>query len=55
VIDDKVLVEVKSVEKMKKINEAQLMTYLRLSGLRVGLIINFNVTMLKDGITRRVI
>lgn len=55
VVEDKVLVEVKSVEAMNKINEAQLMTCLRPSGMGVGLIINFNVTLLKDGIIRRVI
>lgn len=53
VVDDRVIVEVKSCEKLAPIHEAQLLTYLRLSGLRLGLLINFNVTLLKDGIRRR--
>lgn len=54
VADDKILLEIKSVEAVHALHEAQLMTYLRLSGLRVGLLINFNVTVLKDGVVRRV-
>ncbi|MBA3442349.1 MAG: GxxExxY protein [Pyrinomonadaceae bacterium] len=49
-----VVVEVKSVEALAPIHEAQLMTYLRLGGWRVGLLINFNVSMLKDGIRRKI-
>ena len=49
-----VVVEVKSVENLDKIHEAQLLTYLRLGGWSVGLLINFNVAVLKDGIKRRV-
>lgn len=55
VVHNKVIVEVKAAEKILPIHQAQLMTYLRLSGLRVGLILNFNATMLKDGIKRLVI
>jgi GxxExxY protein len=55
VVDVEVIVELKSVEKIEPIHEAQLMTYLRLSGRRVGLLINFNVLRLTDGIVRRVI
>lgn len=55
VVDAAVVVEVKSVEKTLPIHEAQLLTYLRLSGLKRGLILNFNVTVLKNGITRRVL
>lgn len=54
-IEDKVAVELKSVDKILPIHQAQLLTYLRLSGLQVGLLINFNVRMLKDGILRRVL
>ena len=54
-VDDKIVVELKSVEKLAPIHESQLLTYLRLSGLRVGLLINFNVRMLRQGIIRRVI
>jgi GxxExxY protein len=51
-IDDKVIVEVKAVESILPIHKAQLMTYLRLAQCSVGLLINFNVTVLKDGIVR---
>ena len=54
VVNDRVVVELKAVETVHPIHEAQLMTYLRLSGKRVGLLINFSVRLLKDGITRRV-
>ena len=50
-----VVVEIKAVEKLDKIHEAQLLTYLRLGGWKVGLLINFNVPALKDGIRRRVL
>ncbi len=47
-----VIVELKAVEQMNPVYEAQLMTYLRLSGIRLGFLINFNVSHLKDGIKR---
>jgi GxxExxY protein len=50
-----VVVEIKAVDTLSHVHEAQLLTYLRLSGLRVGLLINFNVPMLRDGVKRRVI
>lgn len=50
-----VIVELKAVETMNPVYEAQLMTYLRLSGIRLGFLINFNVPHLKDGIKRRVV
>ncbi|HEX9330890.1 MAG TPA: GxxExxY protein [Anaerolineales bacterium] len=50
-----VIVELKSVETMNPIYEAQIMTYLRLSGVRLGFLINFNVKHLKDGIKRFVV
>ena len=50
-----VVVEIKSVEAIAPIHEAQLLTYLRLGGWHVGLVINFNVVVLKDGIRRRVL
>jgi GxxExxY protein len=49
-----VVVEVKSVQGLERIHEAQLLTYLRLGGWKVGLLINLNVPVLKDGIRRRV-
>jgi GxxExxY protein len=54
VIDDCVIVEVKSVSHITPIHEAQLISYLKLSGRKVGLLINFNVKVLKDGLRRRV-
>ena len=50
-----VVVEVKAIEKLAPIHEAQLLTYLRLGGWRVGLLINFNSVLLKDGIRRKVL
>lgn len=55
VIDDKVVVELESVERLAPIHESQLLTYLRLSKIRVGLLINFNVPVLPKGILRRVL
>ena len=55
VVEDSVLLELKSVEKLLPIHEAQLLTYLRLSRIKVGLLINFNVPFLKAGIVRRVL
>jgi GxxExxY protein len=54
-IDSRLVIEIKSVEKLLPIHEAQLLTYLRLGGWKVGLLINFNVKMLNDGIVRRVL
>lgn len=51
----KVVVEVKAMETIAPIHEAQLLTYLRLGGWKVGLLMNFNVVVLKDGIRRRVL
>ena len=47
--------ELKSIDKILPIHQAQLMTYLRLSKMRVGLLINFNVRVLRDGIVRRIL
>ena len=55
VIDNRVLLELKSVEKLLPIHEAQLITYLKLSGLRTGLLMNFNEALLKEGIKRIVL
>ena len=52
--EDTVVIELKCVEKLHAIHDAQLITYLKLSGKPVGLLINFNVPVLKDGIIRRV-
>ena len=50
-----VTVEIKSVDSIAPIHEAQLLTYMKLSNIRVGLLINFNVPDLKQGIHRRVL
>ena len=51
-VEEEVVVELKTVAKLLPIHEAQLLSYLRLSGLRTGLLINFHVPRLKDGIRR---
>ena len=55
VVGGLVVVEIKSVERIEPIHAAQLLTYLRLSGLWLGLLINFNVPVLKNGIRRFVL
>lgn len=55
VVAGKIAVELKSVDKILPIHQAQLLTYLRLSGMRVGFLINFNVRILRDGIVRRIL
>jgi GxxExxY protein len=54
-VADLVVVEIKAVEGLAAVHDAQLLTYLRLGGWRVGLLINFNVVVLKEGIHRRVL
>ena len=54
-VDNRVVVELKSLERILPIHEAQLITYLRLSGIHVGLLINFNVPVLRRGIVRRIL
>ncbi|MBP1771749.1 MAG: hypothetical protein H6P99_912 [Holophagaceae bacterium] len=55
VIEGKIIVELKSQEGILPVHEAQLMTYLKLTKMRVGLLLNFNVPIMKDGIVRRVL
>src|ERR1700692_1570718 len=52
VIGEKVIVELKSVDAIAPVHKKQLLTYLKLSNKRLGLLINFNVVLIKDGITR---
>ena len=54
VISNQLIVELKACEEIQPIHEAQLLTYLKLSGIKVGLLINFNVPVLKEGIKRLV-
>jgi GxxExxY protein len=55
VVDDSIVVEVKSVEALAPIHDAQVLTYLRIGGYKLGLLINFNVAVLKNGIHRRIL
>jgi GxxExxY protein len=52
VVEDAVIVEIKAVQQLTPINDAQLLSYLRLSGMRGGLLINFHVRVLKNGLRR---
>lgn len=55
VVEEKVIVELKAIDSLAPIHEAQLLSYMKLLGCRVGLLINFNVKLLKDGIKRMVL
>ena len=55
IVNKKVIVELKSVESLMPIHEAQLISYLKLANIRTGLLINFNTKILTDGIKRRVV
>ncbi|MCC5938158.1 MAG: GxxExxY protein [Lunatimonas sp.] len=52
IVENKVIVELKSVEKLAPVHPKQLLTYLKITGLKLGLLINFNEKLIKDGITR---
>lgn len=52
VVEDCVIVEIKAIDGLAPVHTAQLLTYLKLSGLRLGLLINFNVARIRDGIRR---
>ena len=52
IVENKVIIEIKSVEMIAPVHPKQLLTYLRLTGLKLGLLINFNEKLIKDGITR---
>jgi len=52
VVEGKVILELKSVNKFESIHDAQLLTYLKIADLKLGILINFNVPVLKDGIKR---
>jgi GxxExxY protein len=54
VVEEAVVLEFKTVEKLLPVHEAQLLSYLKLSGMKVGLLINFHVPVLKDGLKRLV-
>ena len=52
IIENKIIIELKSVEEILPVHKKQLLTYLKLTGLKLGLLINFNSNLIKDGITR---
>ena len=52
ILDNKVIVEIKSIESLADIHSKQVLTYLKLTNLKLGLLVNFNVVLLKDGIKR---
>lgn len=52
IVENKVILELKSVEKIAPVHPKQLLTYLKITGLKLGLLINFNEKLIKDGITR---
>lgn len=54
-VEDEIIVELKAVDSLLPIHEAQLLTYMKLTNKHLGLLINFNVPLLKDGIIRRII
>jgi GxxExxY protein len=53
-VENKVIIELKAVNQLEKIHEAQLLTYLKLTGMKLGLLLNFNVVLLKNGVKRLV-
>jgi len=54
IVEDKLIIELKAVENILSVHEVQLHTYLKLSGMKLGLLINFNETVLRNGIRRRI-
>ena len=54
-VEDLVIIELKAVDSLQPIHEAQILTYLKLAGIKVGLLINFNVQVLKEGIRRLIL
>jgi len=54
-VEDRVVIEIKAIEAIAPVHEAQLLTYLKLGNWRVGLLINFNVLVLKEGIRRKIL
>jgi GxxExxY protein len=52
IVEEKVIIEIKSIETIASVHKKQLLTYLKLTGLKLGLLINFNESLIKDGITR---
>lgn len=55
VVDRKILIEIKAIDSLLPIHDAQLLSYLKIGGWKIGLLINFNVELLKQGLRRRVL
>ncbi len=55
IVEGEVLLELKAIDKLAPIHDAQLLTYMKLAGIGVGFLMNFNVLLMKDGIVRRVL
>ena len=55
IVEGRLIVELKTAEKLLPVHKAQLLTYMKLAGMKVGLLMNFNTPLLKDGITRLVL
>lgn len=53
-VEDKVILEIKSIENLAEVHHKQVLTYLKLSGLKLAILVNFNVAEIKDGIFRKV-
>jgi GxxExxY protein len=54
-VENKIIIELKSIDALAAVHEAQILTYMKFSGIHVGLLINFNVTILKNGLKRYVL
>lgn len=52
IIEDKIIIELKSIERLLPLHEAQILTYLKLSKMKLGFLVNFNTKLIKDGIKR---
>ncbi|WP_116789451.1 GxxExxY protein [Flavobacterium psychrotrophum] len=52
IVQNKVIIELKSIEKIMPVHQKQMLTYLRITGLKLGLLVNFNEALIKNGITR---
>lgn len=52
IVENKVIIEIKSIEQLAPVHHKQLLTYLKLTGLKLGLLVNFNTNLIKDGIKR---
>lgn len=55
IVEDKLVLELKSVERIEKVHHKVVLTYLRISGLKLGLLVNFNVELIKEGIHRKIL